>query len=58
MVQIIKDVGFPIAVALFVLIRLNGQLTKLTNEIVRLSERIEELSDHMLTALTSKSYKE
>lgn len=41
--QFIKDIGFPIAVAIFVLVRLNGKLANLTDEIVKLNERITHL---------------
>jgi hypothetical protein len=40
-IALIKDVGFPIAVASFVLFRMNGKLDRLTNAIDRLIDRME-----------------
>lgn len=39
-ITLIKEVGFPIAVASFVLFRMNGKLDKLTKAIEKLTERM------------------
>lgn len=43
LIDFVSRVGFPIAVALFVLIRLNGKLDRLVDALHRLTERIEVL---------------
>ena len=53
LVNIIKDVGFPIAVAIFVLFRLNGTLDKLKHSIDNLSDEMQG-RDENLVRLTSK----
>lgn len=40
-VTLIKEVGFPIAVASFVLFRMNGKLDRLTKAIEKLTQRME-----------------
>lgn len=40
-ITLIKEVGFPIAVASFVLFRLNGKLDRLTQAIAKLIDRME-----------------
>lgn len=39
LINIIKEVGFPIAVAAWVLVRLNGKLDKLTQALERITDR-------------------
>lgn len=46
LVDIIRDVGFPIAVAAFVLVRLNGKMDRLTTAITSLSSTMERYIDH------------
>jgi hypothetical protein len=41
-ITLVKEVGFPIAVASFVLFRLNGKLDRLTNAIEKLMHRMEQ----------------
>ncbi len=52
-VPIIKELGFPIVVAFFVLLRLNGSLDKLKVSIDTLSDKMSD-KDNTLTKLTSK----
>ncbi len=40
-ITLVKEVGFPIAVASFVLFRMNGKLDRLTKAIDRLIDRME-----------------
>jgi hypothetical protein len=42
----VQKVGFPIVVALFVLVRLNGKLERVALALERLSERLERLFEH------------
>ena len=51
--QIVRDFGFPIVVALFVLFRLNGSLDKLKKSIDILSSEMST-RDESLIKLTSK----
>lgn len=51
--SIIRDLGFPIVVALFVLFRLNGSLDKLKKSIDVLSNEMQD-RDTSLIKLTSK----
>lgn len=51
--QIVRDLGFPIVVALFVLFRLNGSLDKLKKSIDILSSEMST-RDESLIKLTSK----
>jgi|TARA_R110002033_G_scaffold161432_1_gene198010 CII-binding regulator of phage lambda lysogenization HflD len=51
--SIIRDLGFPIVVALFVLLRLNGSLDKLKVAIDNLSHEMQD-RDESLVKLTSK----
>lgn len=51
--QIVRDLGFPIVVALFVLFRLNGSLDKLKKSIDVLSNEMNT-RDESLIKLTSK----
>jgi len=51
--SIVRDLGFPIAVALFVLLRLNGSLDKLKVAIDNLSHEMQD-RDESLVKLTSK----
>ena len=44
-VQLISQVGFPIAIAVFVLVRLDHSLKSLHLEIVHLGQEIRRLSD-------------
>lgn len=44
-IAFVKEVGFPIAVAVFVLWRLNGRIERLTVAVVKLTERLERLLD-------------
>ena len=53
LIPIIKEVGFPIVVAFFVLLRLNGSLDKLKVSIDTLSDKMSD-KDNTLTKLTSK----
>lgn len=39
-VTLIKDVGFPIAVTVFVLVRLNGKFDRLARSLDRLNDRL------------------
>jgi hypothetical protein len=41
LIDAVQKVGFPIVVALFVLLRLNGKLEKVAVGLERLSERLE-----------------
>jgi hypothetical protein len=41
LVDAVQKVGFPIVVALFVLVRLNGKLERVAVGLERLSERLE-----------------
>ena len=50
---IVRDLGFPIVVALFVLFRLNGSLDKLKKSIDTLSNEMNN-RDESLIKLTSK----
>lgn len=43
--QFVAQLGFPVAVAVFVLVRLNGKLERLTEAMVRLEERMLRLVD-------------
>jgi hypothetical protein len=47
--EFIQSVGFPIAVAAFVLVRLNGKLQKLVEAVDRLTDRIDLLLKVELT---------
>jgi archaellum component FlaC len=51
--SVIRDLGFPIVVALFVLFRLNGSLDKLKRSIDNLSNEMQD-RDESLIKLTSK----
>jgi|TARA_B110000263_G_scaffold79395_1_gene69340 CII-binding regulator of phage lambda lysogenization HflD len=51
--SIVRDLGFPIVVALFVLLRLNGSLDKLKVAIDNLSHEMQD-RDESLVKLTSK----
>ena len=51
--SIIRDLGFPIVVAMFVLLRLNGSLDKLKVAIDNLSHEMQD-RDESLVKLTSK----
>jgi hypothetical protein len=51
--DIVRDLGFPIVVALFVLFRLNGSLDKLKKSIDTLSNEMQN-RDESLIKLTSK----
>ena len=51
--DIVRDLGFPIVVALFVLLRLNGSLDKLKKSIDRLSNEMQD-RDESLIKLTGK----
>lgn len=51
--SIVRDLGFPIVVALFVLFRLNGSLDKLKKSIDVLSNEMQD-RDTSLIKLTSK----
>ena len=51
--SIVRDLGFPIVVALFVLFRLNGSLDKLKRSIDNLSNEMQD-RDESLIKLTSK----
>lgn len=42
LIDVIRDLGFPIAVATFVLVRLNGKMDKLTGALVALSVTMEK----------------
>lgn len=46
LVAFIKDVGFPIAVAAWVLIRLNGKVGKLADAMTTLATTMERFIDH------------
>jgi hypothetical protein len=41
LIDAVQKVGFPIVVALFVLVRLNGKLERVAVGLERLSERLE-----------------
>ena len=43
LIDAVQKVGFPIVVALFVLVRLNGKLERVAAGLDRLSERLERL---------------
>ena len=51
--SVVRDLGFPIVVALFVLFRLNGSLDKLKKSIDKLSSEMQD-RDESLIKLTSK----
>ncbi len=51
--SMIKDVGFPIVVAIFVLFRLNGSLNKLKSSLDNLSGEMQD-RDESLVRLVSK----
>jgi CII-binding regulator of phage lambda lysogenization HflD len=51
--SIVRDLGFPIVVALFVLLRFNGSLDKLKVAIDNLSHEMQD-RDESLVKLTSK----
>lgn len=51
--SVVRDLGFPIVVALFVLFRLNGSLDKLKRSIDNLSNEMQD-RDESLIKLTSK----
>ena len=51
--SVVRDLGFPIVVALFVLFRLNGSLDKLKRSIDNLSNEMQD-RDTSLIKLTSK----
>ena len=51
-VPIIKELGFPIVVAFFVLLRLNGSLDKLKVSIDTLSDKMSD-KDNTLAKLTT-----
>ena len=53
LVDLVRDLGFPIVVAIFVLFRLNGSLDKLKISIDKLSNEIQD-RDESLVKLTSK----
>tara|TARA_R100001163_G_C5035364_1_gene174664 strand:+ start:168 stop:431 length:264 start_codon:yes stop_codon:yes gene_type:complete len=53
LIPIIKEVGFPIVVAFFVLLRLNGSLDKLKVSIDTLSDKMSD-KDNTLAKLTTK----
>jgi hypothetical protein len=44
-VEIVSKVGFPILVAMFVLIRLNGKLEQLVVSVSELSTKLDEFID-------------
>jgi hypothetical protein len=44
-ITLVKEVGFPIAVASFVLFRMNGKLDRLTKAIDRLIDRMERYQE-------------
>ena len=46
-VDLFSKVGFPVAVAGFVLIRLNGKLERLTAALTAFSERLDRLLDRL-----------
>lgn len=52
-VGLVRDLGFPIVVALFVLFRLNGSLDKLKIAIDKLSSEMQD-RDESLIKLTGK----
>ena len=52
-IPIIKELGFPIVVAFFVLLRLNGSLDKLKVSIDTLSDKMSD-KDNTLAKLTTK----
>jgi len=45
LIDAVQKVGFPIVVALFVLVRLNGKLERVALGLERLCERLERLLD-------------
>lgn len=42
LVDVIRDLGFPIAVATFVLVRLNGKMDRLTSALVSMTMTMEK----------------
>ena len=52
-IELVKDIGFPIVVAFFVLFRLNGTLDKLRHSINGLSKEMQD-RDESLVKLASK----
>jgi hypothetical protein len=45
LIDAVQKVGFPIVVALFVLVRLNGKLERVAEGLERLSERLDRVLD-------------
>ncbi|MEM5777422.1 MAG: YvrJ family protein [Candidatus Aenigmatarchaeota archaeon] len=47
LIKLISQVGFPIVVATFLLIRTNGKIEKLSNSIIKLQNSIDNLIDRI-----------
>jgi len=56
--ELVKDVGFPVAVATFVLVRLNGKMDRLTEALYKLIEKLEQQAHRAALRDAEMAYEE